>query len=166
MKKTVLITGTSSGIGKATVLEFAKMGWNVIATQRHPENELDFKDLPNVKLCALDVTNLESIKNAISLAEKDFGKIDVVVNNAGYGVDGAFEAMSDDIIEKTIAKFQALPYETTSSMHNDFKNGKSTTELSSLTAYVISECKKYGLPSPTYSKLYAELALKSGVMKL
>ena len=100
MKKTILITGTSSGIGKSTVFEFAKMGWNVIATQRHPENELDFKDLPNVKLCALDVTNLESIKNAISLAEKDFGKIDVVVNNAGYGVDGAFEAMSDDIIEK------------------------------------------------------------------
>ena len=89
MKKTILITGTSSGIGKSTVFEFAKMGWNVIATQRHPENELDFKDLPNVKLCALDVTNLESIKNAISLAEKDFGKIDVVVNNAGYGVDGA-----------------------------------------------------------------------------
>jgi NAD(P)-dependent dehydrogenase (short-subunit alcohol dehydrogenase family) len=100
MKKTILITGTSSGIGKATVFEFAKMGWNVIATQRHPENEFDFKDLPNVKMYALDVTNLESIKNAISLAEKDFGKIDVVVNNAGYGVDGAFEAMSDDIIEK------------------------------------------------------------------
>ena len=100
MKKTILITGTSSGIGKSTVFEFAKMGWNVIATQRHPENELDFKDLLNVKICALDVTNLESIKNAISLAEKNFGKIDVVVNNAGYGVDGAFEAMSDDIIEK------------------------------------------------------------------
>jgi len=49
MKKTVLITGTSSGIGKATVYEFAKMGWNVIATQRTPENEKDFKSYPNVK---------------------------------------------------------------------------------------------------------------------
>jgi len=100
MKKTVLITGTSSGIGKATVLEFAKMGWNVIATQRNPENEIDFKSLPNVKLYPLDVTNLESIKQTISQVQKDLGNIDVVINNAGYGVDGAFEAMSDDIIEK------------------------------------------------------------------
>ncbi len=100
MKKTVLITGTSSGIGKATVLEFARMGWNVIATQRKPENEKDFNELPNVKIYPLDVTNLESIKHTFLEAKKDFGKIDVVINNAGYGVDGAFEAMSDEIIEK------------------------------------------------------------------
>jgi short-subunit dehydrogenase len=100
MKKTVLITGTSSGIGKATVLEFAKMGWNVIATQRTTEHETDFKKLSNVKMYSLDVTNLESIKHVFSNAQKDFGTIDVVVNNAGYGVDGAFEAMSDEIIEK------------------------------------------------------------------
>ncbi len=100
MKKTVLITGTSSGIGKATVVEFAKMGWNVIATQRNPEKEKDFDEFSNVKMYFLDVTNLESIKQTISQAQKDYGKIDVVVNNAGYGVDGAFEAMSDEIIEK------------------------------------------------------------------
>ena len=100
MKKTVLITGTSSGIGKATVFEFAQNGWNVIATQRNPEKETDFNRLQNVKMYALDVTNLESIKAAMSNAQIDFGKIDVVINNAGYGVDGAFEAMSDEIIEK------------------------------------------------------------------
>ena len=100
MKKTVLITGTSSGIGKATVLEFANMGWNVIATQRNPENENYINKLPNVKMYPLDVTNLESIKHTFSQAKKDFETIDVVINNAGYGVDGAFEAMSDDVIEK------------------------------------------------------------------
>ena len=100
MKKTVLITGTSSGIGKATVIEFAKMGWNVIATQRNPEIEMDFDKFQNVKLYSLDVTNLQSIQNTISQAQMEFGSIDVVVNNAGYGVDGAFEAMSDEIIEK------------------------------------------------------------------
>ena len=100
MKKTVLITGTSSGIGKATVFEFAKMGWNVIATQRTPEKEIDFISLPNVTLFELDVTNLESIIKTISKAQKEFGNIDVVVNNAGYGVDGVFECMSDEIINK------------------------------------------------------------------
>ena len=100
MKKTVLITGTSSGIGKSTVIEFAKNGWNVIATQRNPENEIDFNSYSNVKLYALDVTNLESIKQAFEKAKNKFGKIDVVINNAGYGVDGAFEAMSDEVIEK------------------------------------------------------------------
>lgn len=54
MKKTVLITGTSSGIGKASVFEFAQMGWNVIATQRNPEKEHDFDALPQVKLVQLD----------------------------------------------------------------------------------------------------------------
>lgn len=99
MKKTVLITGTSSGIGKATVFEFAKMGWNVVATQRNPDKETDFNGLSNVKMYALDVTSLDSIKQAMNAAQKEFGKIDVVVNNAGYGVDGVFEAMSDEIIE-------------------------------------------------------------------
>jgi NAD(P)-dependent dehydrogenase (short-subunit alcohol dehydrogenase family) len=99
MKKTVLITGTSSGIGKATVHEFAKMGWNVIATQRTPEKESDFNAYPNVKLYSMDVTDLDSIKHALMQAQRDFGKIDVIVNNAGYGVDGAFEAMSDEVIE-------------------------------------------------------------------
>jgi NAD(P)-dependent dehydrogenase (short-subunit alcohol dehydrogenase family) len=100
MKKTILITGTSSGIGKSTVFEFAKMGWNVIATQRNPEKESDFQSLPNVKLYALDVTDLDSITNTLTKVSREFGRIDVLVNNAGYGVDGVFEAMSDEIIEK------------------------------------------------------------------
>ncbi len=100
MKKTVLITGTSSGIGKATVFEFAKMGWNVIATQRQPALESDFKHLPYVTLYPMDVTSIESVEQTMLEAQKAFGKIDVVVNNAGYGVDGAFEAMSDEVIEK------------------------------------------------------------------
>lgn len=100
MKKTVLITGTSSGIGKAAVLEFSKMDWNVIATQRYPEKETDFNSFDNIKLYSLDVTNLESITQVFNSVKEEFGTIDVVVNNAGYGVDGAFEAMSDEIIEK------------------------------------------------------------------
>jgi len=100
MKKTVLITGTSSGIGKAAVIEFAKNGWNVIATQRTPERENDFRNLSNVTLMQLDVTVKESVGKAFEQVKSGFGAVDVVVNNAGYGVDGVFEAMSDDVIEK------------------------------------------------------------------
>jgi NAD(P)-dependent dehydrogenase (short-subunit alcohol dehydrogenase family) len=98
--KTVLITGSSSGIGKATAIYFAKQGWNVAATMRNPEKETELTKLSNVKLFALDVTNNESITKSIEAAAKAFGKIDVLVNNAGYGADGVFEAMTDDVIQK------------------------------------------------------------------
>lgn len=100
MNKTILITGTSSGIGKAAVLEFAKHGWNVAATLRQPEKEQAFRNLSNVKRYALDVTHPESIHKALTDAKRDFGSIDVIVNNAGYGLDGVFEAMTDESIEK------------------------------------------------------------------
>ena len=100
MKKTVLITGTSSGIGQAAVLEFAKQGWNVAATMRTPEKDTTFKGMANVKVYALDVTSPESIDKALEAVVKDFGRLDVVVNNAGYGVDGAFEGFSDAVIQK------------------------------------------------------------------
>lgn len=100
MKKTILITGTSSGIGKSTVIEFAKKGWNVIATQRNPENETDFESFEHVKLFSLDVTDLKSVTEVFRKVKEEYGAIDVVVNNAGYGVDGAFEAMTDEVIEK------------------------------------------------------------------
>ena len=100
MKKTVLITGTSSGIGKSAVFEFAKNGWQVIATQRNPEKENSFAGLSNVKLMALDVTNARQVEEVMNKVVTDFGAPDVLVNNAGYGVDGAFEAMDDEVIRR------------------------------------------------------------------
>lgn len=100
MAQTILITGTSSGIGKSTALKFAEQGWRVIATQRNPEEEKDLSAFSNVELMALDVTNLENVDTLFNHIEKKYGKLDVVVNNAGFGVDGVFEAMSDEVIEK------------------------------------------------------------------
>lgn len=98
MSKTILVTGASSGIGRATVQLFADAGWNVAATMRTPKRA--FKDSKNVKEYALDVTKPETIQRTLKTVHKDFGSIDVVVNNAGYGVDGVFEAMDDETIEK------------------------------------------------------------------
>ena len=100
MKKTVLITGTSSGIGKATAKEFARQGWNVVATQRSPENEKELGGIPNIRLEALDVTDAASVQRAFERTMSAFGRIDAVVNNAGYGVDGVFEAMTDEDIHR------------------------------------------------------------------
>ncbi|MBX2960888.1 MAG: SDR family oxidoreductase [Cyclobacteriaceae bacterium] len=98
--KTVLITGSSSGIGKAAALYFQQKGWQVAATMRSPEKEKDIRQLPHVKLYELDVTNAESVGQALKNVQKDFGKIDVVVNNAGFGADGVFESMTDEFIQK------------------------------------------------------------------
>lgn len=100
MAKTVLITGTSSGIGKQAAIYFAQQGWNVAATLRNPSKAQDLSRLPTVRLYALDVTDNHSIQAAIASAIEDFGCIDVLVNNAGFGVDGVFEAMSDESIEQ------------------------------------------------------------------
>jgi short-subunit dehydrogenase len=100
MIKTVVITGSSSGIGKAAAIYFQQQGWNVAATMRTPEKETELNKLPNVKLYALDVTSSASVEAALKKIKQDFSKIDVVVNNAGFGADGVFESMNDEFIQK------------------------------------------------------------------
>jgi len=92
MTKTVLITGTSSGYGKASALLFLNRGWNVVATMRQPKSEIFGPQNEHLKVVALDVTNPENVRHAIADAISMFGTIDVVVNNAGIGVVGVFEA--------------------------------------------------------------------------
>jgi len=92
MTKTVLITGASSGYGKATAELFLARGWNVVATMRRPDASLFGSPNDRLKLLPLDVTNSASISKAIADATAAFGSIDVLVNNAGIGIVGAFEA--------------------------------------------------------------------------
>jgi len=99
MAKTVLITGSSSGIGKSTVEYFLSKGWNVAATMRTPEKATGFPDHDKLRLYALDVTNQESIETSINKIIQDFGDIDVVVNNAGYGAVGIFEKATAEEIQ-------------------------------------------------------------------
>lgn len=100
MARTVLITGASSGIGRETALRFAREGWNVAATMRSPEKETDLNRLPGVICPALDVTRPETIAAAIDATLARFGRIDAVVNNAGYGLIGPFETFSESQIER------------------------------------------------------------------
>lgn len=99
MKSTVLITGCSSGFGKATAALFLARGWQVVATMRSPKPDL-FDDNDRLLVAALDVTQPSSVSEAIAAGVARFGGIDVLVNNAGIGLFGAHEAMPDDVIRQ------------------------------------------------------------------
>jgi NAD(P)-dependent dehydrogenase (short-subunit alcohol dehydrogenase family) len=101
MQNTIFITGASSGLGKATAKLFHSKGWNVISTMRNPEKETELSNLKNVTLLPLDVASLEQIKATVAKAIS-LHHIDVVFNNAGYGLMGAMEALSDKQILKQI----------------------------------------------------------------
>ena len=92
MTQTILITGASTGIGKSTALLFADNGWNVVATMRTPENGAELATRDNVHVTRLDVTDETSIKAAVVESIETFGRIDVLLNNAGYGAYGPLEA--------------------------------------------------------------------------
>ena len=95
--KVAFITGCSSGIGAAAARHFAAQGWSVAATMRTPAGALAS---PTIREYALDVTDRATIEAAVKAALADFGRIDVLVNNAGYGLFGPFETASDEAIRR------------------------------------------------------------------
>lgn len=98
---TIFITGASSGLGKATAKLFANKGWRVIATMRHPDKEDELNNISNVHLFPLDVTNAENVKKLSEEIVTNFD-IDIVFNNAGYGLAGPFEGTSEEQIYRNI----------------------------------------------------------------
>jgi len=100
MEKVVLITGASTGIGRETAKLFQTKNWKVAATMRTPEKAEDLQRIVDVECFHLDVTDVESIRSAIAETLEKFGRIDAVVNNAGYGLVGAFEASTEEQIER------------------------------------------------------------------
>jgi len=99
MPRTFLITGTSTGFGAELVKVVLAKGDNVVATARDP-SKLNFSGTTDNNYLALplDVTSKPSIEKAFKSAQQKFPKIDVVINNAGYGLTGEFESLSDNQI--------------------------------------------------------------------
>jgi len=99
--RTVLITGASTGFGQATAQLFARSGWNVIATMRDPSTGAALAALGgNVLVTRLDVQDLASIDAAIAAGIARFGRIDTLVNNAGFGLFGVFEGFSREKVRQ------------------------------------------------------------------
>ena len=100
MEKVVLITGASTGIGNETAKLFQTKNWKVAATMRSPEMADDLQKIVDLECIRLDVTDPDSVQEGIQTALDKFGRIDAVVNNAGFAVVGPFEAASDEQIEQ------------------------------------------------------------------
>lgn len=98
--QTIVVTGASSGIGRATARLFRDKGWNVAATMRNPAAGHDFEESARLKLIALDVQDPDGPRAAVAKALEAFGRIDVWLNNAGYGAFGPVEAGARAQIER------------------------------------------------------------------
>jgi NAD(P)-dependent dehydrogenase (short-subunit alcohol dehydrogenase family) len=140
--KTIFITGASTGLGKATAQLFQQKGWKVIATMRNPEAAADLASLNNVTILPLDITNPEQIQKTVKKSLES-GEVDVVFNNAGYGLMGPLEALTDEQIVRqlntnllgTIRVTQEfIPY------FRERKNGMfiSTTSIGGLIAFPLN----------------------------
>ena len=92
MGKIVLVTGASSGIGKAVAIFLSEKGYKVYGTSRKPKNEKDFP----FKLIALDVLNIDTIEAAVHFIIEKEGRLDVLVNNVGMGITGPVEETPTD----------------------------------------------------------------------
>lgn len=103
MTKTIFITGASSGIGRATAHHFHTRGWNVVATMRAPDKAGDLVDGDRMLVTRLDVLDHDSIARARDAALERFGRVDVLLNNAGYGAYGPLEAFPMERIERQFA---------------------------------------------------------------
>ncbi|MCR9137763.1 MAG: SDR family oxidoreductase [Alphaproteobacteria bacterium] len=127
MAKTILITGASSGIGRQTAVHFQSKGWNVIATMRAPDKETQLTGVDNVLVARLDVTDSPSIHTAIEQGIENFGRIDVLVNNAGYGAYGPLEAFPMESVRRQFDTNVLGLLETTQAVLPHFRaNGAGT----------------------------------------
>ena len=94
--KSVIITGTSKGIGLETALAFARAGYKVFATMRNPDKATDFKqkikdESLNISISAMDVDSDESVKQCMDAILRENNRVDVLVNNAGIECHGSIE---------------------------------------------------------------------------
>ena len=129
-----LITGTSTGFGEELVKVVLKNGDHVVATARN-SSKLKFDDANDLNslMVDLDVTDKSSIDKAFEAAVKKFKRVDVVVNNAGYGLSGPFETLSDSQLRKQMdINFFGLIDVTRKAVMRELKTGGVIQQVTSI----------------------------------
>ena len=136
---TIFITGASSGLGRATAKLFASKGWKVIASMRDPTKEKELAKSSVVTLIALDVTDPHQIEG-VAKQVVESGGVDVVFNNAGYGLAGALEGLTDEQILSLVNTNMLGTIRTTKAFIPHFREKRAglfinTTSLGGLVAF-------------------------------
>lgn len=170
MSKTIFITGASAGLGKATARLFQKKGWNVIATMRHPETETELNHLENLTILQLDVANTEQIKDVVAKVISQ-GNVDVVYNNAGYGLSGPLEATTEEQILRQVNTNLLGTIFVTQAFIPHFRERKqglfiSTTSIGGIVSFPFSSmyhATKWGLEGFSESMYYELKSIGVGI---
>jgi NAD(P)-dependent dehydrogenase (short-subunit alcohol dehydrogenase family) len=110
MERTVLITGCSSGIGRATARAYADEDWTVYATARDPD-DIAALDERGCRTAELDVTETDDVERVVDRMLEEEGRIDCLVNNAGYGLHGPLEDVPPDMLREQFAVNTFAPVE-------------------------------------------------------
>ena len=168
MDKVVLVTGSSRGIGKATIIEFASKGYNVVIN--YINNNYDALELQkyveekyNIKALVIkcDVSNEQEVKEMISQIINEFGKIDVLVNNAGIVYDRSFEEITIEEFEKTLKVNVIGAFIVAREVSKYMKNGSIVNVSSTNGTKTISpECLDYNISKIGLQSLTRDLAFQ------
>ncbi|MBQ9657974.1 MAG: SDR family oxidoreductase [Clostridia bacterium] len=169
MNKVVLVTGSSRGIGKATIIEFASKGYNVVINyfnsktkaeelKEYVENEFKIKAL----CIKADVSNEEEVKNMVSFIIKEFGQINVLVNNAGIVYDRDFDNIKVEEFEKTLKINVIGAFIVSREVSRYMKKGSTIVNVSSTngTKTISPECLDYNISKIGLQSLTRDLAFQ------
>ena len=167
--KIVLVTGSSRGIGRATIIEFASKGYNVVIDYFQSESEANelkeyVENNYGIKALAVkcDVSNEEQVKQLVSTVIEKFGKIDVLVNNAGIVFDRSFEDITVEEFEKTLKVNVIGSFIVSREVSKYMKKGSSIINVSSTngTKTISPECLDYNISKVGLQSLTRDLAFQ------
>ncbi len=169
MNKVVLVTGSSRGIGKATIIEFAKNGYNVVINYFKSKDEVEElkKFVENeyaIKALAIkaDVSKENEVKNMIDAIIKKFGRLDAVVNNAGIVYDRSFEDITIEQFRRTLDVNVIGAFIVSREASKYLKSGATIVNVSSTngTKTISPECLDYNISKIGLQSLTRDLAFQ------
>lgn len=167
--KVVLVTGSSRGIGKATIIEFASKGYNVVIDYIESDNEaFELKEYiennygVEALLIKCDVSDEVQVKEMVASAVEKFGKIDVLVNNAGIVFDRNFEDITIEEFERVLKVNVIGAFIVSKEVSKHMKNGSAIINVSSTngTKTISPECLDYNISKVGLQSLTRDLAFQ------